>query len=109
MLHALLKIVHLLSFVLWIGGSQGYEVVSQASSITALVFGGLTVYVLYSGKDFSWMGGMLRMETHDDTSDPDHFSADCFNCHDVAKFPNARSFRIPSSGTVRWRSSSTCS
>ncbi|MFK7739038.1 MAG: Bax inhibitor-1 family protein [Planctomycetota bacterium] len=48
--------------VLFVAGqANGAAIISQASMITALVFGGLTFYVLYSGKDFSWLGGMLRM------------------------------------------------
>ena len=37
----------------------GAELVSQASLITALVFGGLTVFVLWTGKDFSFLRGAL--------------------------------------------------
>ncbi|MBK8974514.1 MAG: Bax inhibitor-1 family protein [Planctomycetes bacterium] len=37
------------------------NVVSQASLITAVTFLGLTVYVFSSGRDFSFLGGMLRM------------------------------------------------
>ncbi|HEB52245.1 MAG TPA: hypothetical protein ENI87_03205 [bacterium] len=47
--------------VLWIAAAQGPEVITQASGLTALVFGGLTVYVLYTGKDFSWLRGILFM------------------------------------------------
>ena len=40
---------------------QGAELITQASGLTALVFGGLTVYVLWTGADFKWMGGVLAM------------------------------------------------
>lgn len=40
---------------------HGYGVIWNAFAITGLVFGGLTAYVLISGKDFSFMGGMLTM------------------------------------------------
>ncbi len=36
-------------------------VVGQASLITALIFFGLTAYVFVSGKDFSFMGGVLSI------------------------------------------------
>jgi len=39
--------------------AAGPELVSQASMITALVFGGLTLFVLWTGKDFSFMRGAL--------------------------------------------------
>ena len=39
--------------------AAGPDLVSQASLITALTFGGLTVYVLWSGKDFSFLRGAL--------------------------------------------------
>merc|ERR1719326_1841652 len=35
--------------------------VLQAFAITAACFIGLSVYAMKSGKDFSWMGGMLSM------------------------------------------------
>jgi FtsH-binding integral membrane protein len=47
--------------VLWIGAARGPEIISQASGLTALVFGGLTVYVLWSGKDFSFLRGALTI------------------------------------------------
>ena len=47
--------------VLWIGAAKGPEIISQASGLTALVFGGLTVYVLWSGKDFSFLRGALTI------------------------------------------------
>lgn len=37
------------------------NLVTQASIITAVTFLGLTVYVFTSGKDFSFLGGALRM------------------------------------------------
>ena len=40
---------------------QGPEIIMQASALTALIFGGLTVYVLWTGADFSWMRGVLSM------------------------------------------------
>lgn len=40
---------------------DGPTIISQASGLTALVFGGLTVYVLYTGSDFSWMRGALTV------------------------------------------------
>ena len=40
---------------------QGAEIITQASGLTALVFGGLTGYVLWTGADFKWMGGVLSM------------------------------------------------
>ncbi|MCA8975773.1 MAG: US12 family protein [Planctomycetes bacterium] len=39
--------------------AAGPELVSQASLITALVFGGLTLFVLWTGKDFSFLRGTL--------------------------------------------------
>lgn len=39
------------------GGS--FDIVWNAFGLTALVFGGLTGYVFWSGKDFSFLGGML--------------------------------------------------
>ena len=48
--------------VLMINGmADGATIISQASGLTALVFGGLTVYVLYTGSDFSWMRGALMV------------------------------------------------
>ena len=40
---------------------QGAELITQASGLTALIFGGLTGYVLWTGADFKWMGGVLSM------------------------------------------------
>jgi hypothetical protein len=47
--------------VLIINQTHGAEVITQASGITALVFGGLTVFVFYTGKDFSFMRGILSL------------------------------------------------
>ena len=47
--------------VLWINEAQGTAIINQASALTAIVFGGLTVFVLYTGKDFSWLRGILFM------------------------------------------------
>jgi len=48
--------------VLMINGMEdGATIISQASGLTALIFGGLTVYVLYTGSDFSWLRGLLTM------------------------------------------------
>ncbi|MFN3243794.1 MAG: Bax inhibitor-1 family protein [Planctomycetota bacterium] len=41
--------------------AHGVGIIQQASALTALVFGGLTVYVLWTGKDFSWMRGLLML------------------------------------------------
>lgn len=41
--------------------ADGPTIVSQASGLTALIFGGLTLYVLYSGSDFSWLRGALTV------------------------------------------------
>jgi FtsH-binding integral membrane protein len=43
------------------GMSDGAEIIRQASLLTALLFGGMTVYVLWSGKDFSWLRGTISM------------------------------------------------
>jgi hypothetical protein len=45
--------------VLIISRTQGPEVVSQASGVTALVFGALTVVVFYTSKDFSFLRAAL--------------------------------------------------
>lgn len=47
--------------VLHIADRDGMEIITQASSITALVFLGLTAFVLVTGKDFSWMRGILTI------------------------------------------------
>jgi len=48
--------------VLMIHGTEGGTgLINQASALTALVFGSLTGYVLYTGKDFSWLRGILFM------------------------------------------------
>ncbi len=39
----------------------GAGIIQQASGLTALIFGGLTVYVLWSGADFSWIRGALSV------------------------------------------------
>jgi len=39
--------------------AHGAAIIQQASALTALVFGGLTVFVLWTGKDFSWLRGVL--------------------------------------------------
>ncbi|MCK5943197.1 MAG: US12 family protein [Planctomycetes bacterium] len=39
--------------------AHGAEIIQQASALTAVVFGGLTVFVLWTGKDFSWLRGIL--------------------------------------------------
>lgn len=46
--------------VLMINGQEGgAAIINQASGLTALIFGGLTLYVLWSGADFSWLKGAL--------------------------------------------------
>ncbi|MFT4515089.1 MAG: FtsH-binding integral membrane protein [Planctomycetota bacterium] len=48
--------------VLFVSDKEGgLAIINQASALTAIVFGVLTVYVLYTGKDFSWMRGILFM------------------------------------------------
>lgn len=47
--------------VLYIADAKGMEIVTQASATTALVFLGLTAYVLVSGKDFSFLRGALSI------------------------------------------------
>lgn len=37
------------------------HLILQAFGVTAVIFLGLSAYVLYSGKDFSYLGGFLRM------------------------------------------------
>ena len=55
--------------VLMIAKTQGPEVISQASGMTALVFGALTIVVFYTSKDFSflrsalWLGGIAVLVT----------------------------------------------
>ncbi|MHC5063294.1 MAG: Bax inhibitor-1/YccA family protein [Planctomycetota bacterium] len=44
-----------------IADSQGAGIVGQAAMITAVIFFGLTAYVFVSGKDFSFMGGILSI------------------------------------------------
>lgn len=43
------------------GRADGAVIINQASLLTALIFGGLTVYVLWTGRDFSWLRGVLVM------------------------------------------------
>ena len=47
--------------VLFANNVHGAEIITQASALTALVFGGLTVYVLWTGADFTWLRGVLSM------------------------------------------------
>jgi hypothetical protein len=47
--------------VLMIAKTRGVEVINQASMLTAVVFGGLTAVVLYTGKDFSFLRGILGL------------------------------------------------
>ncbi len=42
-------------------GASGLEIINQAALITAVTFGGLTAYVFYSGKSFSFLGGALSI------------------------------------------------
>lgn len=42
-------------------GASGVEILNQAALITAITFGGLTGYVFYSGKDFSFLRGALSI------------------------------------------------
>ena len=44
---------------LYLGMAGGAEVVSSAFTMTALVFGGLSAYVLISRKDMSFLGGFI--------------------------------------------------
>jgi FtsH-binding integral membrane protein len=44
-----------------IAGSQGGSIVTQAAMITSVIFLGLTIYVFISGKDFSFLGGVLSI------------------------------------------------
>lgn len=45
--------------VLLVNATGGAAIITQASALTAIVFGGLTLFVLYTGKDFSWIRGIL--------------------------------------------------
>lgn len=47
--------------VLMINASRGPEIVTQASMLTALTFGGLTLIVFWTGKDFSFLRGALML------------------------------------------------
>ena len=42
-------------------GASGVTMINQAALITALTFSGLTAYVFYSGKSFSFLGGALSI------------------------------------------------
>jgi FtsH-binding integral membrane protein len=47
--------------VLILGAQHGMDLIAQAAILTAVVFIGLTAYVFYSGKDFSFLGGILSI------------------------------------------------
>jgi len=47
--------------VLIISSTHGPDIVSQASLLTAVTFGGLTAVVFYTGKDFSFLRGVLGL------------------------------------------------
>ena len=47
----------------WVAGSQGFGPVWSAFVLTACVFTGLTAYVFFTKKDFSFLGGALSMIT----------------------------------------------
>lgn len=47
--------------VLMIHAAQGPEIVTQASMLTALTFGALTLIVFWTGKDFSFLRGALML------------------------------------------------
>ena len=47
--------------VLFAAELKGMEIITQASSMTALVFLGLTAFVLVTGKDFSFLRGVLTI------------------------------------------------
>lgn len=42
-------------------GAAGVTAINQAAVLTALIFTGLTAYVFYSGKNFSFLGGALSI------------------------------------------------
>lgn len=42
-------------------GMGGAALVAKAFGLTVFVFGGLTLYVLFTRQDYSWMGGALSM------------------------------------------------
>jgi len=44
-------------------GEAGVTAVNQAALLTALVFSGLTAYVMFSGRSFSFLGGALSIGT----------------------------------------------
>lgn len=58
---AVLMALLIAPIVLFINETGGAAIITQASALTAIVFGGLTLFVLYTGKDFSWMRGLLFM------------------------------------------------
>jgi len=45
--------------VLWINATKGPQVITEASLVTALVFGALTLTVFVTSKDFSFLKGIL--------------------------------------------------
>lgn len=47
--------------VLMVTAAHGPNLIAQAAILTAVVFIGLTAYVFYSGKDFSFLGGILSI------------------------------------------------
>jgi FtsH-binding integral membrane protein len=47
--------------VLMINRAHGPEIITQASLLTAVVFGGLTAIVFYTSKDFSFLRGILML------------------------------------------------
>lgn len=49
-----------LGFICAVFSALGFgHLIIQAASITAVIFVGLTMYTIYSGKDFSYLGGFL--------------------------------------------------
>ncbi len=51
----------LISPIVMMANAMDASIVSQASLITAMIFTGLTGYVFISGKDFSFLGGILTI------------------------------------------------
>jgi FtsH-binding integral membrane protein len=47
--------------VLWAASTQGPSVLATAAVVTAIVFTGLTAYVIMFAKDFSFLGGALSI------------------------------------------------
>ncbi|GMV81637.1 MAG: hypothetical protein AMXMBFR7_28210 [Planctomycetota bacterium] len=47
----------------YVSSALGLETLTYALGLTATIFVGLTAYVRFTGKDFSWMGGFLWMAT----------------------------------------------